>query len=164
MKRNRIAWMVGTKVALTLALTVPLDWRGPPEYWALAPFPGLEPGALVTLGGVLVGRVTSKTERGDTTFLGVRFSRGVDRLPGSRVVRLQRLGPNGEVALEIRPDRQGGTRSFARGGFVRVLPADPPFPSEWPLMAAPRGLLEPPQILQLLPPAPPHRRTSLTAT
>jgi hypothetical protein len=36
--------MVGTKVALTLALTVPLDWRRPPEYWALAPFPGLEPG------------------------------------------------------------------------------------------------------------------------
>jgi hypothetical protein len=36
---------VGTKVALTLALTVPLESRSPPEYWALARFPGLEPAA-----------------------------------------------------------------------------------------------------------------------
>jgi hypothetical protein len=157
--------MVGTKVALTLALTVPLDSRGPPEYWALAPLPGLEPGAPVTLGGVLVGRVMSKTGRGDTTFLGVHFNRGVDRLAGSHVVRLQRLGPDGEVALEIRPDRHGGTGSFARGGLLRVLPADPPFPGGERPMAAPRGLLEPPPIFQLLPPAPPHRlRTSPTAT
>jgi hypothetical protein len=131
----------------------------------LAPFPGLEPGALVTLGGVLVGRVASKTERGDTTFLGVRFNRGVGRLPGSHVVRLRRLGLNGEVALEIRPDRRGGTGSFVRGGLVRVLPADPPSPSEWPPMATPRGPPQSPPIFQLLPPAPLHRlRTSPTAT
>ncbi len=157
--------MMGTKVALTLALTVPLDARGPPQYWALSPLPGLEPGAQVTLGGVLVGRVISKAERGDTTSIRVRFNRGVDRLPGSHVVRLQRLGPNGEVALEIRPDRHGGTGSFARGGLLRVLPAAPPFQRGEAPVVTPRGLLEPPPIFQLLPPAPPHRlRTSPTTT
>src|SRR5688572_11825268 len=105
MKRRKIAWMVGTKLALTLAMTLRLNSHGPVEYWVLAPLPGLEAGAPVVVYGQLIGQVTAKEGRGDTTVLKVRFNRESHRLSPSRVVRLRRMGLGDAVVLEMHPRR-----------------------------------------------------------
>lgn len=126
-RRNRLACLLATKALIALALTLPATVRrGAAEYRALAPLPGLEAGAPVTLGGQLIGKVVSMERRGDTTALRVRFVRGAERLPGSRAVRVRRLGFGGPLVLEIRVEDRSRlprhARSFASGGWLQVLP------------------------------------------
>jgi hypothetical protein len=139
-RRNRLAWLLATKAAIALALGLPATFRrGAAEYRTLAPLAGLAPGAPVTLGGQLIGKVVSMERRGDTTALRVRFVRGAERLPGSRAVRVQRLGFAGTLGLDIRIEdrsrRPRHARSFARGGWLQVLPpagAGEPFVEGFP--------------------------------
>jgi hypothetical protein len=128
-RRKRLVWLLATKGAIALAIGLPTSFRsGAVEYRALAPLPGLEAGAPVTLAGQLIGKVVSMERRGDTTALRVWFVRGAERLPGSRAVRLRRLGFAGELVLEMgigdRSRRPRHARSFALGGWLEVLPAD----------------------------------------
>jgi len=172
-RRNRLAWLIGTKAALALALALPGSLRREAaEYRALAPLPGLQPGAPVTLAGQLIGEVVGLERHGDTTALRVRFVRGAERLPGSRIIRLRRVTRTVRVgqtrlasevtALEIRMAmrhaRPESSRSFARGGWLEVLPsdgpdelfADPPSPSRM-------TPLPPRYAMPVLPWAPPAR-------
>jgi len=161
-RRNRIAWALGAKAVVALALTLPASVRRPAvEYRALAALPGLKPGAPVTLAGQLIGNVVSMRRRGDTTVLRVRFVRGAERLPGSRTVYLRRLGFEPEVTVlemrvEARSERPPHSRSFALGGWLRVLPSGP---GEGLFIDSrrPRRLVvpQPPSILQWRPPASP---------
>jgi hypothetical protein len=126
---NRLAWLLATKAAIALALAFPTIFhRKAAEYRALVPLPGLRPGTPVTLAGQRIGTVVAANRRGDTTALRVRFVRGAERLPGSRAVRLRRLGFAGTLVLEIRianvPTSPRHARSFALGGWLHVLPSD----------------------------------------
>jgi len=164
-RRTRIAWVLASKAVIALALALPAAFRrSAVEYRALGPLPGLEPGAPVTLAGQHIGEVVSMERRGDTTALRVRFVRGAERLPGSRAVRLRRLGFAPEaMALEIRPEarseRPRFARSFALGGWLQVLPPDP---RERPFMDTRERRQwtppQPPPVFLLLPPAPPAPR------
>jgi hypothetical protein len=160
MTRKKLVWIVGTKVALTLALTFPLNCRGSVEYWALTTMPGLRPGSPVALYGEIIGRVVATSWRGDTTFIRVRFKPDAHRLPGSRVVqlRLMGFGRKEQMALEIRPREHSRFESFTLGGKLRVLPRDlHPYPlpdSRPPSMMAP----PPPAVRHFIPLGPPPSR------
>jgi hypothetical protein len=159
MKRRKIAWMVGIKVVLTLAMTLRLNSHGPVEYWALAPLPGLKAGAPVVVYGQVIGQVTAKEGRGDTTVLKVRFNRDARRLPASRVVQLRRMGLGDAVFLEMHPGGRRDNDAFTRGGWLRVLPAEP-FPYLMPgdVIARMPRQAPPPWLWQLIPPGPPASR------
>jgi hypothetical protein len=144
MSRRRFVWMVATKVAFTLAVMLPSKPRNAVEYRVLSALSGVRAGTPVILAGQLIGEVVATNRRGDTTFLHVRFNRGAERLSGSRSVALWRMGLAQDVALEIllAPRRDRG--SFARGGWLRVLPPvleERPWPEQIPTVpAAPRRL------------------------
>jgi hypothetical protein len=158
--------MAAAKLLITLALMLPTNRSSPVEYRTLTELPGLAPGSPVTLGGQPIGRIVTSERRGDTTVLRVRFNRGADRLPGSRIVRLLRIGLPGSdvVALDMRPEPRRTTPSFARGGVLhvqRLRPRDPPRADPGPRLATPPG---PPPILRLIPLAPPVPRGPFVST
>jgi ABC-type transporter Mla subunit MlaD len=150
MRARRIAWMTAAKLVVTLALMLPTNRGGQVEYRASAALAGLEPGAAVVLAGALIGHVSEVSRRGDTTVLRVRFQRGVERLPGSRVVQLRRFGLQGPLALEMRPAPRG-TWSFARGGLLHVRPWEPPAPNRANPPAGWDAPPEPAPVLRLIP-------------
>jgi hypothetical protein len=160
MTRKTLVRILGTKVALTIALAVPLKYSGPVEYWALTTMPGLRPGSPVALYGQVIGRVVATTWRGDTTFIRVRFKRDAHRLPGSRVVQLRLVGfgKNEQMALEIRPNERSPFEPYTLGGKLHVLPGDlHPYPLPWyrpPSMTVP----PPPAVRQFIPVVPPPAR------
>jgi hypothetical protein len=160
MTRRKIAWMVGTKVVLSLAMTLRLNSRGPVEYWALASLPGLESGTPVVVFGQVIGQVTAREGRGDTTVLKVRFHRDAHRLPSSRVVQLRRIGRGDEVALEMHPGWPRDPDDVTRGGRLHVLPVEPTSDEPPPdgIGRMPRLQL-PPWAWQFIPPGPPPSRT-----
>ncbi|MFN2565750.1 MAG: MlaD family protein [Gemmatimonadaceae bacterium] len=156
MRARRIAWMTAAKLVVTLALMLPANRGEPVEYRTLAELPGLSPGSPVTLAGQPIGQVVRSERRGDTTVLRIRFRRGVERLPGSRIVQLRRMGLDGSevVALEMRRAPRGTSRSFARGGLLHVRPPDLEYrPDPRPDWYAPPQ----PPVHRLIPPAPPAR-------
>jgi hypothetical protein len=118
--------MVATKVAFTLAVMLPSKPRNAVEYRVLSALSGVRAGTPVTLAGQLIGQVVATNRRGDTTFLYVRFNRGAKRLSGSRLVALRRMGLGQDVAFEILRAPRRGRDSFARGGWLQVLPQFPP--------------------------------------
>jgi hypothetical protein len=151
--------MVATKIAFMLAVTLPLKPRNAVEYRVLSALSGVGAGTPVTLAGVQIGQVVAASRRGDTTFLQVRFNRGAERLPGSRSVTLRRMELGEEAALEILLAPRRARGSFARGGWLRVLPPVP-HPHLEPDVARLRRLpLEQPPWPQLIPtvPAAPRR-------
>jgi hypothetical protein len=143
MRVRRIAWMTAAKVAVTLALMPPTNRGGPVEYRTSAPLPGLEPGAPVVLAGTLIGYISHIARHGDATVLHVRFERGAERLPGSRIVQLRPLGLQGAIALEMLPAPRGTTWPFVRGGLLHVRPWSLPDPTAADAPAA--GWDEPPE-------------------
>jgi ABC-type transporter Mla subunit MlaD len=146
MRVRRIAWMTAAKLAVALALMPPTTRGGPVEYRASAPLPGLERGAPVVLAGMLIGHVSHVGRRGDATVLHVRFQRGVERLPGSRIVQVRPFGLQGAVALEMLPAPRGSW-SFERGGLLLVRRWEEPPP-------------EPPSMPRWIPHATPARRSA----
>jgi hypothetical protein len=163
MNRKKLVWIVGTKVALTLGLTFPLNCRGSVEYWALTRMPGLRSGSPVALYGEIIGRVVATDWRGDTTFIRVRFKRNAHRLPGSRVVQVRWMGfgKKEQMALEIRPNEHPRFESYTLGGKLHVLPGDlDPHPLRWD---RPPGMMVPPPVFRESIPVvpPPSRRPPL---
>jgi hypothetical protein len=158
--------MTAAKVLVTLALMPAPGRSGPVEYRTLAELPGLAPGSPVTLAGQRIGRIVRSERRGDTTVLRVRFNRGADRLPGSRIVRLRRIGLAGSdvIALDMWCGERRMTPSFARGGVLHVQPSLRPRS----LREDPRPRLDtpppPPPILRLIPLAPRAPRGPFVST
>lgn len=164
MTRRKLAWMVATKVAFTIAVTLPPTPRGAVEYRALSALSGVRAGTPVILFGQLIGEVVAKNRHGDTTFLTVRFKTGAERLPGSRVVQSRWMGFGQGIALEIQPASRRVEEPFARGGWLRVIRPDPsPYPPEVIRPRdAPPGPAPSPQLMPLAPIAP--RRWAPVAT
>jgi hypothetical protein len=159
MTRRKLAWMVATKVAFTIAVMLPLTPRGAVEYRAMSALSGVRAGTPVILFGQRIGEVVAKNRRGDTTFLTVRFKRDAERLPGSRVVQSRWMGFGQEIALEIQPAPRRVEGPFARGGWLRVIPSDPsPYlqPEILRPRDAPPGHSPFPQLMPLVPIAPPR--------
>ena len=128
--RGRTWWvktvrMVGAKLAIALALTVPDSRQRPANYWLLDAAPGVETGTPVVMSGIVVGRVTVKKQRGDTTFLRIGFSGQIGRLPPSRILMLQRVGLEELVAVELAPGEDGSGKGAKRGGQLRVISGTP---------------------------------------
>lgn len=160
MQRGRIVRIVGTKVAIALTLSVSANFsRTPVEYRTLGPLEGLEAGAPVTLAGQVIGTVLAVHRRGDAAAFHVRYVRRAERLPGSRTVRVLRMGLDDSIvlqfSLEPRPACSPATRSFALGGWLTVGPSPAIEPPPRPRVAE---SVPPPlyQLLPLPPPAPPR--------
>jgi hypothetical protein len=125
--RGRRAWwgttvrIVGAKLAIALALAVSDRRQLPADYWLLDTTTELEVGAPVAMSGVVVGQVVASKQRGDTTFLRVRFTSEMSRLPRSQILWLQRVGMEGLVALEMASAQSGDRESVERGGRLRVI-------------------------------------------
>ena len=161
--RGRTWWVilvrvVGVKLAIALALTLRDGGRGPANYWLLDAAHGIETGAFVAMSGIVVGRVTAKKQRGDTTFLRIGFTAKWDGLPRSRILMLERVGVEGLVAVELASGEDGPGKGVERGGQLRVIfetpttdPRDPrssdatPSPFLWkPIPSGSPASLRPP--------------------
>jgi hypothetical protein len=159
MSRRKLAWMAATKVAFTVALMLPARGRDTVEYRTLSALSGVRAGTPVVLSGLVIGHVAAKNRGGDTTVLRVRFDRGAEQLPGSRLVGVRWMGLGQDVALEIQPGPRRGVESFARGGWLQVIPLAP-FAFPQPEVARTRALRpEEPPWRPLIPttPAAPRR-------
>jgi hypothetical protein len=154
MRRRKLAWMMAAKLALTFALTLPVNRPSMVQYRALSVLPGVRAGTPVTLAGLLIGHVVAKNRRGDTTFLSVRFNRGAKQFPGNWSVGLRWMGFGQGVALELQPFDLEAGEAIARGGWLHLIPLVHP-PQPQPGVVQPRRLpAEEPAWLQLIPTTP----------
>ena len=169
MRRARIVWVIGAKLAIALALSLPVNFRRTSvEYRTLGSLDALEAGALATLAGQRIGKVVAVRPHRDTTPLRVEYARGAEHLLGSRTVRLRRMGLDLSVVLEISLEPSSARRlavgSFALGEWLTVGP-DPP--SERPLRSRRSAERTLPPLFHLLPlpaPARPRIATALWRT
>jgi hypothetical protein len=154
-RRRKLAWIVATKVAFTLAVMLPLHPRGAVEYWAPSGLSGVRAGTPVVRSGQLIGQVVATSSRGDTTFLRLRFTRGAERLPHGDLAELVRVGlGQDDVALEFHGVPRRGRLSPGHGGWLRVIRSSPARDLRPEVVPLPTRLPEQPPLLQLIPLAP----------